>query len=131
MFTYGHTWSDAAVRRFIKKVGPGCIQDLLALRAADNEGSGLPADAGHIHELAARIEAELAANVVLGRDQLAIDGNDLIVEFGMAQGRLLGRLLDDLTERVVAEPALNDRAILLEMARREILNRQLVENPGS
>ena len=131
MFSYGHTWSDAAVRRFIKKVGPGCIQDLLALRAADNEGSGLPADAGHIHELAARIEAELAANVVLGRDQLAIDGNDLIVEFGMPQGRLLGRLLDDLTERVVAEPALNDRAILLEMARREILNRQLVENPGS
>jgi tRNA nucleotidyltransferase (CCA-adding enzyme) len=131
MFSYGHTWSDAAVRRFIKKVGPGCIQDLLALRAADNEGSGLPADAGHIHELAARIEAELAANVALGRDQLAIDGNDLIVEFGMPQGRLLGRLLDDLTERVVAEPALNDRAILLEMARREILNRQLVENPGS
>lgn len=131
MFSYGHTWSDAAVRRFIKKVGPGCIQDLLAVRAADNEGSGLPADAGHIHELAARIEAELAANVALGRDQLAIDGNDLIVEFGMPQGRLLGRLLDDLTERVVAEPALNDRAILLEMARREILNRQLVENPGS
>jgi tRNA nucleotidyltransferase (CCA-adding enzyme) len=119
------------VRRFIKKVGPGCIDDLLALRAADNEGSGQPADAGLLTELASRIGAQLAANVVLGRSQLAIDGNDLIVEFGMPQGRLLGRLLDDLTERVVAEPALNDRAILLDMARQEILDRQLVENQGS
>ena len=131
MFTYGPNWSDAAVRRFIKKVGTGCVDDLLALRAADNEGSGQPADAGLLTELASRIGAQLAANVVLGRSQLAIDGNDLIVEFGMPQGRLLGRLLDDLTERVVAEPALNDRAILLDMARQEILDRQLVENQGS
>jgi hypothetical protein len=115
----------------MKKVGPGCVRDLLALRAADNEGSGLPADAGLIRELAARIDAQIAANAVLGRDQLAIDGNDLIVELGMPSGRLIGRLLNDLTERVVAEPALNDRAILLDMARQQILDRQLVENPRS
>lgn len=131
MFTYRPNWSDAAVRRFMKKVGPGCVRDLLALRAADNEGSGLPADAGLIRELAARIDAQIAANAVLGRDQLAIDGNDLIVELGMPSGRLIGRLLNDLTERVVAEPALNDRAILLDMARQQILDRQLVENPRS
>ena len=35
----------------------------------------------------------------------------------MPPGPLLGRLLDELTERVIAEPALNDRAILLDMAR--------------
>jgi putative nucleotidyltransferase with HDIG domain len=53
MFAYEPNWSDAAVRRFIRKVGAGCTDDLLALRAADNEGSGLPADAGHLAELAA------------------------------------------------------------------------------
>ena len=74
------------------------------------------------------IETQIAANAVLGRDQLAIDGNDLIVEFGMPSGRLIGRLLDDLTERVVAEPALNDRAILLDLARRDISDRRLVDN---
>ena len=131
MFSYQPNWSDAAVRRFIGKVGPGSIDDLLALRAADNQGSGLAADAGHLAELAARVGAELAAHVVLRRNQLAIDGNDIMAELGVSQGRLLGRLLDDLTERVVAEPALNDRAILLEMARQAMSDPGLVENHSS
>jgi putative nucleotidyltransferase with HDIG domain len=131
MFAYEPGWSDAAVRRFIRKVGTGCIDDLLALRAADNEGSGMPADAGHIAELAERVRAELAANVVLRRSQLAIDGNDLMTELGLPPGRMLGRLLDGLTERVVAEPALNDRAILLDLARQEISDRRLMDNPSS
>jgi hypothetical protein len=128
MFAYEPAWTDAAVRRFIRKVGPGCLDDLLALRAADNQGSGQPADTGHLAELRARIRTELATNLVLGREQLAIDGNDIMVEFGLPAGRQLGRLLEDLTEKVMAEPALNDRAILLDMARREISERQLIEN---
>jgi putative nucleotidyltransferase with HDIG domain len=117
MFSYQPNWSDAAVRRFIRKVGPGSIDDLLALRAADNEGSGLSAEAGLLPELERRVRQELDAHVVLGRNQLAVDGNDLRSELGIQPGRMLGRILDDLTERVIAEPALNDRAILLELAR--------------
>jgi putative nucleotidyltransferase with HDIG domain len=128
MFAYEPGWGDAAVRRFIRNVGPGCIEDLLALRAADNVGSGLPPEAGRLAELAARIEAELAANVVLSRSQLAIDGADLMRELGLPQGRLLGELLDRLTERVIAEPALNDRSILLDLARQAILERELEQN---
>ena len=117
MFSYQPSWSDAAVRRFIRKVGPGSIDDLLALRAADNEGSGLSAASGLLPELESRVRAELAAHVVLGRHQLALDGHDLRSELGIPPGRMLGRILEDLTERVIAEPALNDRAILLELAR--------------
>jgi putative nucleotidyltransferase with HDIG domain len=117
MFAYQPTWSDAAVRRFIRKVGPGSIDDLLALRAADNEGSGQSAETGLLPELKRRVRAELAAHAVLGRHELAVDGNDLKAELGIAPGRVLGRILEDLTERVIAEPALNDRAILLELAR--------------
>ncbi|MGA2512051.1 MAG: HD domain-containing protein [Candidatus Limnocylindrales bacterium] len=131
MFAYEPNWTDAAVRRFIRKVGPGCIGDLLALRAADNVGSGLPADSGHLAELAARVQAELAENIVLSRNQLAIDGKDLMAELGIPQGPVLGQLLDDLTERVVAEPALNDRATLLDLARDEMSDRGLMQNPGS
>jgi tRNA nucleotidyltransferase/poly(A) polymerase len=130
MIAYEPNWTDAAVRRFIRKVGPGCVDDLLALSAADNVGSGLPADAYHLIELASRIQAELATNLVLGRKQLAIDGNDLMAELDVPPGRLLGQVLEDLTERVVAEPALNDRAILLDLARRDISDRRLVDNRG-
>jgi tRNA nucleotidyltransferase/poly(A) polymerase len=131
MFSYQHTWSDAAVRRFIRKVGPGCVDDLLALRAADNVGSGQLPDAGGLTELATRIATELAGHAVLGRHQLAINGSDLKSELGLPQGRELGRLIDDLTERVIAEPALNDRAILLDLARQAITERGLVENLNS
>jgi putative nucleotidyltransferase with HDIG domain len=117
MFSYSPNWTDAAVRRFIRKVGPGSIDDLLALRAADNEGSGLPAEAGLLPELERRVHEELAGHAVLGRHQLAVDGHDLRSELGIPPGRLLGRILDNLTEQVIAEPALNDRAILLELAR--------------
>jgi tRNA nucleotidyltransferase (CCA-adding enzyme) len=131
MFAYQPNWTDAAIRRFIRKVGPASVFDLLDLRAADNEGSGQAADTGHLAELAARAQAEMAGPLVLDRNDLAVDGNDLMAELGIHAGRLLGDVLDDLTERVVAEPALNDREILLDLSRRLISERDLVENRNS
>ena len=119
MFSYEPNWSDAAVRRFIAKIaalGPGALDELIALRVADNMGSGLPADAGRLDELRARIAAELAAEVVLDRHGLAIDGGDMMSELGLSQGPLLGRILDELLERVIVDPALNDRPTLLLLA---------------
>jgi putative nucleotidyltransferase with HDIG domain len=119
MFSYEPGWSDAAVRRFIRKIsalGVGMLDELLALREADNIGSGLPAGAGRLDELRARVAAELTADAVLDRSGLAIDGADLMSELGLDEGPLLGRILDELLERVIAEPALNDRPTLLMLA---------------
>ena len=130
MFMYEPNWTDAAIRRFIGKVGPGSIDNLLALRAADNEGSGQPADAGHLEEMAARIAAQLAVPLALTRNDLAVDGNDLMTELGLPRGPILGDVLNELTQRVVSEPALNDREILLDLSRRLVSERELVENPN-
>jgi tRNA nucleotidyltransferase (CCA-adding enzyme) len=119
MFSYEANWSDAAVRRFIGKLqalGDGFIDDLLALRAADNVGSGLPANAGRLDELRSRIATELAAEAVLDRSGLVVDGDDLMRDLGIQQGPLLGRILDELVERVIADPAANDRPTLLLLA---------------
>jgi hypothetical protein len=119
MFSYEPNWSDAAVRRFIGKmgaIGPGMLEELLELREADNVGSGLPAGAGRLDELRARVAAELAAEVVLHRGQLAVDGTDLMTELDLGAGPLLGRILDDLLEAVIADPALNERPTLLLLA---------------
>ena len=64
MFSYESNWSDAAVRRFIAKMtldgaAPEALDELFELRAADNVGSGLPADAGGLDELRARVAAAL------------------------------------------------------------------------
>ena len=119
MFSYESNWSDAAVRRFIGKLallGDGALDELLALREADNIGSGLPPTSGQLDELRARITAELAAELVLDRSGLALDGADLMAELGLEQGPLLGRILDELLEQVISDPALNDRPTLLLLA---------------
>ena len=46
MYGYVPDWSDAAVRRFIAKIGPDELHDLFLLREADNVGSGRPRDGG-------------------------------------------------------------------------------------
>jgi tRNA nucleotidyltransferase (CCA-adding enzyme) len=120
MFSYQPAWSDAAVRRFIGKIGVDAIEDLFELREADNIGSGLPPGAGGLDELRARVAAELANEAALDRSRLEIDGTDLIEELGMNPGPALGRMLDDLVERVIDDPALNDRATLLLLARSRI-----------
>ena len=61
MFGYQPTWSDAAVRRFIAKVGPRALEDLFLLREADHIGSGREPDAGGLDELRARVAAQLEA----------------------------------------------------------------------
>ena len=75
-----------------------------------------PVDAYSLGHLRARVDAELAASVVLDRSRLAIDGDDLMAELGLPAGPRLGRILDELLERVIAEPRLNDRASLLLLA---------------
>ena len=115
MFSYESGWSDAAVRRFIARIGLDAIDELLDLRAADNVGSGLPAETG-IDELRRRIAEQLAADVALDRSDLAVNGRDLIEELGIEPGPRLGRILDELLERVVADPELNERPTLLLLA---------------
>jgi tRNA nucleotidyltransferase (CCA-adding enzyme) len=115
MFEYAPRWSDAAVRRFIRRVGLDQVDDLLALRELDNIGSGLDPQAGHLDELRRRIVQERDAPLALG--DLAIDGNDLLAELGGPPGPWLGRVLDRLLDSVVRDPRRNNRERLLTDAR--------------
>ena len=117
MFSVEPRSSDAAVRRFLVRVGLDLVDDLLLLREADNVGSGLPADAGRVSTLRRRIAEQLEAKVALDRTQLAIDGHEVMRELGIGPGPQLGRILDALTDRVIADPRLNDRPRLLSLAR--------------
>ncbi len=120
MFGYQASWSDAAIRRFIAKVGPEHLEDLFLLREADHIGSGREPGAGGLNELRARVAAQLEAGVALDLSGLAVDGSDLMTELGLAPGPRLGKLLDWLLERVIADPAVNTRDRLVDLARRRL-----------
>lgn len=117
MFAYRADWSDAAVRRFIRRVGPAALDDLFALRHADNVASGVVEPrSGGLDELRARVAVELERTPLSPR-QLVVSGDDLIAELGIPAGPLVGRLLDRLVDAVVERPSRNERARLLSLAR--------------
>jgi tRNA nucleotidyltransferase (CCA-adding enzyme) len=117
MFLYEEGWTDTAVRRFIAKVTVPRLDELFELRRADNIGSGRPPESVGLEELRRRIAEQLEARVALDRSGLAIDGGDLIRELGLSEGPHIGVVLDALVERVMTDPALNDRPTLLLIAR--------------
>jgi hypothetical protein len=117
MFGYVPTWSDAAIRRFIVKIGEDALDDLFLVREADNVGSGNLPDAGHLTEFKGRVAAQLASGAALDLKALAIDGSDLMTEFGWKPGPIVGRTLQRLLDRVIGDPTLNTRDRLLAVAR--------------
>ncbi|MBM4407446.1 MAG: HD domain-containing protein, partial [Chloroflexi bacterium] len=116
MFNYEPGWSDAAVRRFIARIGEHALEELFELREADNVGSGLPRDDGQLVELRRRVIEQLEAQVPLTRSDLAVNGDDLMSELGLPAGPELGRVLDHLLDRVLVDSELNDRPTLLLLA---------------
>jgi putative nucleotidyltransferase with HDIG domain len=119
MYAYDDSWTDAAVRRFIRRTADVDRALLFALRRADNAASGAgPYGDDNQAQLEARIarEVERQPDLLLHR-RLAIDGHDLQRELGMSAGPEIGAVLDRLTEAVLDDPALNEASALLELAR--------------
>lgn len=130
MFFYESAWSDAAVRRFIRRVGAENIDDLFDLRLADiygmshHEGDENPSAENRtsnenksLDELKGRIEKVLSQNSALSLKDLAIDGNDLIA-IGMNPGKKIGIALKEILEVVTENPEMNMREKLLEEAKK-------------
>jgi tRNA nucleotidyltransferase (CCA-adding enzyme) len=118
MFWYQSEWTPSAVRRFIRKVGLENIPALFALRRADNIGSGARSPRMYALEaLWERVQEEIRAASAFSLKDLAIDGNDVMAELRIPPGPRIGRILNDLFERVTDDPTLNTREHLLKLAR--------------
>ncbi len=116
MFDYRPSWTDAAVRRLVARVGLDRLDELFALREADNVASGTGGmSEGRLDELRGRIERQRDAPLV--PRQLAVDGHDLQRELGLLPGPEVGRILARLMEAVLEDPTRNERSALLEIAR--------------
>lgn len=114
MFDYRPEWTAAAVRRFVRNVGPDAIADLFDLRIADNIGNGLKTGFPHyLEELRGRVEEIFAAREALTLRELEIDGGDVMRELQLPPGPQVGRILAQLLEEVLENPARNRREWLL------------------
>jgi len=118
MFHYTDDWSDAAVRRFVSRVGADNLADLYSLRRADSfAAAAVEPPADYLVPLADRVRASLVANQALSLRDLAVSGRSLMAA-GIPAGRFLGRILAELLEAVIEDPELNTEEKLLEIAGR-------------
>ena len=124
MFHYEPSWSAAAVRRFIIRAKPECLEDLYDLRLADMFGMHnekveirYSESVRLLLELKDRIEAELQKNNALTLKSLAVNGRDLMAA-GIPAGKELGRILNELLDCVLEDPAMNEKEKLLETAKK-------------
>jgi tRNA nucleotidyltransferase (CCA-adding enzyme) len=119
MFHYEDSWSDAAVRRFVARVGADNIPDILALRRADQLAMiGERFVSASLIALEKRIEEVLAEDGALSLKDLAVNGDDLKLELGIPRGPKIGIILEALLESVLDDPEQNERGRLLKIAKR-------------
>ena len=119
LICYDGTWSDAAVRRWVRRVSPELVGDLYALSEADvtAKGKDATADLENITQLKAHVEKVIAQGAAFSVKDLAVNGGTLIKELGVKPGPDVGRVLRALLEEVIEDPEKNQPSVLLERAR--------------
>jgi tRNA nucleotidyltransferase (CCA-adding enzyme) len=119
LFHYNDEWTNATVRRWIRRVGADRLDDLYALNEADVRAKGrdFGADLEALASLKAHVARVIAEGAALTTRDLKIDGNDLMRELGVKPGRIIGEILSALLEAVTDDPAVNEPEALLALAR--------------
>ncbi|HHY10843.1 MAG TPA: HD domain-containing protein [Firmicutes bacterium] len=118
--------SEKALRRFLAKVGREAAFDLVKLRQADM--AGMNADPREIIAFGRGLEKRLAAILkqaaALSLADLAVDGSSLMNALALKPGPLIGEILNYLLEQVLADPNLNQRESLVQLARDFLKSKQ-------
>jgi len=119
LIPYEDDWSDAAVRRWVRRVDPSRVDDIIEVARADARGKGTdPTDQlQRLDRLRARVDGLAAEGMALSARDLAVNGRDLMESLGLEPGPVVGQILAHLVELVVDDPSVNERERLLAHAR--------------
>lgn len=125
MFHYTRDWTDVAVRRFIKRAG---IDDdkvknlddlpLFKIRAAERLGNGLKKEAvtNRQRDFQKRIVSVYKSGSAINVKDLKVNGHDIMAMFNLVPGQKVGDVLNYLLHRVMENPKLNEKSLLLKEA---------------
>jgi tRNA nucleotidyltransferase (CCA-adding enzyme) len=114
MFTVDERITDAAIRRFIRKVGVENVKDMMDLRIGDRLGGGTQtAESWRLKLFKKRIEEQLSPKPFSIED-MAIDGNDIMKTLNIKPGMKIGKILEKLFAEVDEDLSKNTREYLLE-----------------
>lgn len=100
MIYYSSSWSDNAVRRLIKKLGPH-INDVLKFVHYDIKALKDPSKAlAGLRELKERVKEEI---IKLGKSEIKspLDGNEIQKIFGIPKGKMIGEIKSAIENAIV------------------------------
>ncbi|MDE2173443.1 MAG: HD domain-containing protein [Patescibacteria group bacterium] len=107
--------SPAGVRRFVVRVGPENIDDLLKVREADRIGSGvkkaMPYRLRHLLFMIEKVKRD-----PLSPKMLALNGDELMPLLGLTPSPRVGWILNALMEEVIDDPKKNEKKYLQRRA---------------
>lgn len=106
--------NEKALRRFISKVGPENIFDLIDLRLADKKGGKFPNKVFKMLQLREKIREELNKKPPFTAKDLALTGHD-IMTLGYQPGPVIGIIQKFLMQKVLDEPELNTKESLTKI----------------
>lgn len=110
-FTVDERQTDSALRRFIRRVGKENLEDMLALRIGDRLGGGARKTSWRLELLKKRLE-EVQKQPFTVTD-LNVDGFDVMKEFNIKPGPMVGKILNQLFSEVEAGTLPNEHEALL------------------
>ena len=108
MIDYKKEWSDGAIRRLVRRVGPDGLDRLISFRKADLLAHGR--NQGKLDlfsELEGRIERLRLERIAHDVSALAVDGVTVMNILGIPPGPDVGKALNILMEKVIDQPDLN------------------------
>lgn len=110
-FSVDERQTDAALRRFIRRVGKENLDDILALRIGDRLGGGATETSWRL-ELYKKRLSDVQKQPFTVAD-LTINGYDVMKVFDVKPGPIIGKVLDALFAEVEAGTLANERDMLL------------------
>lgn len=114
MFTVDEHITDAAVRRFIRRIGVENVRDMMDLRIGDRLGGGTQtAESWRLKLFKERVEKQLGP-APFSINDLAVDGNDVMRELKTQPGSKIGEILQKLFEEVDEDLSKNNKEYLLK-----------------
>jgi len=119
MFSADEFQTDAAIRRFIRRVGNEFLGDIFDVRIGDRLGSGCTkAESWRLKKYRQRT-IDVQKHIPSPAD-LKIDGHDVMQILGIKPGPKVGEILKNLFDKVMEGELKNEREILIEEIKKNL-----------
>ena len=111
----------SVIKKFMNRVGIDNLENFFCLRIADIKGSKNKDQSkiDNVMFLVGECHRIISEKQPLTVKDLAINGHDLM-ELGIQPGVKMGQILSNLLEKVLENPELNNKEMLLKLVQKEI-----------